>query len=64
MSVNKVIWLWTIVAVALRLAGVGEFADWSITRWPWHWSCLSVLYWSTFVDVVAVIVLVLKGKDK
>lgn len=27
-------------------------------------TCLSVLYWSTFVDVVAVIVLVLKGKDK
>lgn len=37
--------LWTVVAVVLSLCGVGVFAEWPITAFPWHWSCLCILYW-------------------
>ena len=37
--------VWTIVAVTLTLCGVGLFANWPITAWPWRWSCMCIFYW-------------------
>ena len=51
--------LWTIVAVVLTLCGVGAFAQWPITAWPWHWSCLCILYWDLALTVGLVVFLLL-----
>lgn len=40
-----IVLVWTLVAVVLCLSGVGQFAEWELTAWPWHWSCLCVMYW-------------------
>ena len=51
--------LWTIVAVVLTLCGVGAFAQWPITAWPWHWSCLCILYWDLGITVLLLVFLLL-----
>lgn len=43
--ISMFVLLWTVVAVVLSLCGIGAFAEWPITAWPWHWSCLCILYW-------------------
>lgn len=45
---------WSLVAVILKLASVGAFADWDITAWPWHWSCLCILYWTVAFEIVLI----------
>jgi Ni/Fe-hydrogenase subunit HybB-like protein len=37
--------IWTLASTILSLCGVGRFAEFPITAWPWHWSCLCILYW-------------------
>lgn len=49
---------WSLVAVTLKLANVGAFADWDISAWPWHWSCLCILYWTMVLKVVLISVIV------
>ena len=44
-AISIIVLLWTLVAVVLSLCGIGAFAEWPITAWPWHWSCLCILYW-------------------
>lgn len=51
--------LWTIVAIVLTLCGVGTFADWPITAWPWHWSCLCILYWDIAITLALLVVIAL-----
>lgn len=46
--------LWSVVAVTLTLCGVGAFAQWPITAWPWHWSCLCILYWDLILTVALI----------
>lgn len=49
-----IIELWTIVAVALKLAGVGVFAEWPIIAWPTNWSCLCLEIWMFIFYIVIV----------
>ena len=49
--------LWSIVAITLTLCGVGSFAQWNITAWPWHWSCLCILYWDLILTVALIFLL-------
>lgn len=51
--------VWTIVAVVLTLCGVGAFAQWPITAWPWNWSCLCILYWDLILTVALVVFMLL-----
>lgn len=48
--------LWTIIAIVLKLAGVGSFAEWPIIAWPTHWSCLCVEIWAIifYLAIVAI----------
>ena len=46
--------IWTLVAVILHLCGVGAFAEWPITAWPWHWSCLCIFWWDLVLDVLLI----------
>lgn len=46
---------WSLVAVILKLANVGAFANWDITAWPWHWSCLCILYWTVIFEIVLIL---------
>lgn len=41
--------IWTIIAIVLKLCGVGSFANWDIIAWPWHWSCLCIELWSLMI---------------
>lgn len=40
-----IIEIWTIVAVVLKLCGVGVFTNWPIIAWPFTWSCLCLELW-------------------
>lgn len=40
-----IIEIWTIVAVVLKLCGVGIFADWPIIAAPFNWSCMCLELW-------------------
>lgn len=46
---------WSLVAVILKLANVGAFAGWDITAWPWHWSCLCILYWTAVFEITLIL---------
>lgn len=48
--------LWSLIAVVLNLCGVGAFAAWPITAWPWHWSCLCILWWDLMLTVILIVV--------
>jgi len=57
------------VAVILHLVGVGQFAKWELTAWPWYWSCLCLMYWFLILyvellGVVTLITLYSKWKEK
>ena len=41
--------IWTIIAIVLKLAGVGSFAEWPIIAWPTHWSCLCIEIWAIII---------------
>lgn len=43
--VSAIVIIWTLVSITLSLCGVGKFAEFPITAWPWNWSCLFILYW-------------------
>ena len=45
MIIRNMVVIWSILAIVLHLCGVGSFSDWSITAFPWRWSCLCILYW-------------------
>lgn len=49
--------LWSLVAVVLHLCGVGAFAEWPITAWPWHWSCLCILWYDLMLTVILIVAL-------
>lgn len=51
--------LWTMVAITLTLCRVGTFADWPVTAWPWHWSCLCILYWDIAITIALLAVIAL-----
>lgn len=40
-----IIEIWTIIAVVLKLCGVGVFADWPIIAAPFTWSCMCLELW-------------------
>ena len=40
-----IIELWTILAVVLKLCGVGVFANWHIIAGPFTWSCMCLELW-------------------
>lgn len=40
--------LWTIIAIVLKLAGVGSFAEWPIIASPLTWSCMCLEIWAFF----------------
>lgn len=48
--------LWSLIAVVLNLCGAGAFATWPITAWPWHWSCLCILWWDLMLTVILIVV--------
>lgn len=49
-----IIELWTIIAIVLKLVGVGDFAEWPIIAWPTHWSCLCLEIWM-FIFYIAIV---------
>jgi hypothetical protein len=55
---NIIAIIWSLAAVILNLSGVGTFAKWEITAWPWHWSCLCIFYWAIIVQVIIYIAVV------
>lgn len=52
--VSFLVLVWTLVAVILCLSGVGQFAQWELTAWPWHWSCLCLMYWFLGLSVALI----------
>lgn len=52
--ISTIVIIWTLVSIILSLCGVGKFAEFPITAWPWNWSCLFVLYWSVIVSALFV----------
>lgn len=48
--ISAIVIIWTLVSITLSLCGVGKFAEFPITAWPWNWSCLFVLYWVVIVS--------------
>lgn len=52
-----VIVVWSLVAVILHCSGVGMFAEWPVTDWPWHWSCLCIFWWDMVVPLACVVIL-------
>lgn len=40
-----IIEMWTIIAVVLKLCGVGIFANWPIIADPFTWSCMCLEIW-------------------
>ena len=59
MKVFSLVLIWTIVSIILNLSGVGVFATWDITAWPWHWSCCCILW--LYLCFVAIVVAVVTG---
>lgn len=53
--ISTIVIIWTLISITLSLCGVGKFAEFPITAWPWNWSCLFVLYWTVIVSVLFVI---------
>lgn len=55
-----IVLVWTLVAVILHLIGVGQFAEWELTAWPGHWSCLCLMYWFLiiYVELLGMVTLV------
>lgn len=55
-----IVLVWTLVAVILHLIGVGQFAEWELTAWPWYWSCLCLMYWFLilYVELLGMVTLV------
>lgn len=52
--ISAIVIIWTLVSIILSLCGVGKFAEFPITAWPWNWSCLFVLYWAVIVSALFV----------
>ena len=52
--ISTVVVIWTLASIILSLCGVGKFAEFPITAWPWNWSCLCVLYWTVIVSALFV----------
>lgn len=52
--ISTIVIIWTLVSIILSLCGVGRFAEFPITAWPWNWSCLFVLYWVVIVSALFV----------
>lgn len=52
--ISAIVIIWTLVSITLSLCGVGKFAEFPITAWPWNWSCLFVLYWDAIVAALCV----------
>lgn len=52
--ISTIVVIWTLVSITLSLCGVGKFAEFPITAWPWNWSCLFVLYWVAIVSALFV----------
>lgn len=52
--ISTIVIIWTVVSITLSLCGVGKFAEFPITAWPWNWSCLFVLYWVAIVSALFV----------
>ena len=52
--ISTIVIIWTLVSITLSLCGVGKFAEFPITAWPWNWSCLFVLYWVAIVSALFV----------
>jgi hypothetical protein len=52
--ISAIVIIWTLVSIILSLCGVGKFAEFPITAWPWNWSCLFVLYWVAIVSALFV----------
>lgn len=59
MKVFNLVLIWTIVSIILNLSGVGAFATWDISAWPWHWSCCCILW--LYLCFVAIVVAVVTG---
>lgn len=47
---------WTIIAVVLKLCGVGVFANWPIIAWPLTWSCMCLELWVVMFYVFIVFI--------
>ena len=45
---------WSLLAVILHFANVGEFATWPVIDWPWHWSCLCLEIYVCIVYIVII----------
>ena len=52
--ISTIVIIWTLASIILSLCGVGKFAEFPITAWPWNWSCLFVLYWVAIVSALFV----------
>lgn len=52
--ISAIVIIWTLASITLSLCGVGKFAEFPITAWPWNWSCLFVLYWVAIVSALFV----------
>lgn len=52
--ISTIVIIWTLVSITLSLCGVGKFAEFPVTAWPWNWSCLFVLYWVAIVSALFV----------
>ena len=52
--ISTIVIIWTLASIILSLCGVGTFAEFPITAWPWNWSCLFVLYWVAIVSALFV----------
>lgn len=53
--------IWTIIAIVLKLCGVGAFASWDIVAMPWHWSCLCIEMWSLILYALILFIILLKA---
>jgi hypothetical protein len=52
--------IWTIVAIILHFAGVGDFATWPVIASPFSWSCLCLEMW-VFILYIAFFVFIILG---
>lgn len=50
--------LWTIIAIVLKLAGVGSFAEWPIIASPLTWSCMCIEIWAIIFYLAAILLYV------
>jgi hypothetical protein len=49
--------LWTIIAIVLKLAGVGSFAEWPIIASPLTWSCMCIEIWAIIFYLAVILLL-------